>query len=130
MRMWETAFRTGTRIQEESARRFTGLLPPWPTQPELLFTEAIQTAQKSMEEAMRVVNESTRRNLDVVEKGLEAGRAENAGEGQAKAREVWEASLGAIRANTQTIVEVNTRVLQSWAELGKRLGESMANGRA
>lgn len=134
MQMWNTAFQTSAQIQEEAARHFTGLLtasgaiPQWQKQPQVLFTQTIQAAQKSMEEAMRVVNESTRRNLDLFEKGLEAGRAESASKGQAKAREVWEATLGVIRADTQAVVEANARVLQSWVELGKRLSETQPSG--
>jgi polyhydroxyalkanoate synthesis regulator protein len=134
MEMFETALQTGVKIQEESTRRLTEMMtrfgPPqeWQKKTQSMFNEALQTTQKNVEEAIRVMNESAKRNVDLLQKAFEAGQAENTGEAQAKARDVWEATMGAVRANAQAIVQANTRVLESWAELGKKLNGTMVNG--
>jgi hypothetical protein len=98
----------------------------WRQQAGTICSEAIRTAERNMEETLRVVKETDRRNLNVLQKAIEAGHATGADESQAKAREVWQATLHAIEANTQAVVQANTRVLESWAELGKKVRETIA----
>lgn len=132
MQVWEAALRAGLRIQEESTRPFTAVLaglgpPPWQKQAQTILTEAVHTAQENMDEAIRVIREGAKRNLEVFQKVLEAGQAQTAGEGQAAPHGVWETILKAIGAETQAIVQANARVLESWTELGKKVKDTMAS---
>lgn len=134
MEMWETAIQTGVKLQEESTKRFADMMtqfgPPqeWQKRTQSFVSDAIQTTQKNVEDAMRVMNESAKRTMDLLQKALDAGQVEANADPQAKARDVWEATLSALRANAQAIVQANTRVLESWAELGKKLNGTMTNG--
>ena len=100
----------------------------WQKKTQSMFNDAIQTTQTNVEEAMRMLNESAKRNLDVWQKTLDAGQAESAGDGPAKVRDVWETAVGAVQANAQAIVQANTRILESWAELAKKFQGVVQNG--
>ena len=77
MQMWEATLQAGLRIQEESARQFTEMLTrfgmprQWQKQAQKIFTEAVHTAQANMEEAIQVMKESGKRNLDLFQKAIE-----------------------------------------------------------
>lgn len=135
METWGITFRAGARIQEESARQLRKLLihfgspREWQEQAPTTFKDAIHIAEKNLEEATRVINENAQRNSALLQKAIESGQVEG-GEDAAKVREVWEATLSTIRENTQAVVQANTRMLASWAEWGKGLGETMTSGRA
>jgi len=134
MEMFEVAMQTGLKIQEESTRRLSEMLArfgpakEWQKKTQAMFNDAIQTTQTNVEEAMRVLNESAKRNLDVWQKTLDAGQADAASDGPAKVRDVWETAVGAVQANAQAIVQANTRILESWAELAKKFHGVVQNG--
>jgi len=131
MQMWENAIQAGVKIQEESGRQFTQMLAQlkpseqWSKQTQTLLAEAVQTAGRNIEEATRVVHENTKRNLDLLEKATRAD-AVPADAPPTPAQNVWEATLQAIQSNTQSLAQANSRVFESWVELGKRLGETMS----
>ena len=103
VQIWETALQTGARIQEAT--------------------------QKNMEQAIRLMNESAQRNIELVEKAVGAAPAEQpAPEKPAEPGDLWELSLKAVRANAEATL-ASLRVLESWTAWGKKLGCAAFNGR-
>lgn len=134
MEMFDKASQTAVQMQQEWAKRWTqamsqfGSPQQWPDTIQSIFHDGIEATKKNVEEAVRVADESAKRNLDLLQKALDLGRAGSTSEAQAKARGVWTSAMGAMQANAEAIVQANTRVFESWAELGKKLNGSLRNG--
>jgi hypothetical protein len=134
VQMWQSTARAGLQLQEESTRQLadviTKLSPPqpWRKQASAIFSEAMHTAEQSLEETIRVVREGGQRQRELFQKALDAGQAETLDETQSKTCDVWTATLNVVQANTQALVQVNSRLLESWTKLGKKVAETMVGG--
>jgi hypothetical protein len=133
MRMFETAMRTGAKVQEESARWFSGMVSNmaspqgWQKRTEEVINETISITQKNVEEALRVMNQNARTGIELLQKAFEARQADSPTDAQTKSRELWETALGALRANTEAVLQANSRWAESWAEVTRRLAGETEN---
>jgi hypothetical protein len=107
---FESAVRTGVKMQEEYT----------------LINESIQMAQKNFDEAVRVMNQNTKTGLELMQRAFEARQASSTSDAQTRTREIWETALGALRNNTEAVVQANSRMLETWTELAKRFRTSAA----
>lgn len=127
---FETAIRTGVKMQEEYARWFTHMLgdvgspQQWQSKGQTIIGESMQMAQKNFDEAIRMMNENTRTGLELMQRAFEARQVSSTSDAQARTREIWETALGALRNNTEAVVQANSRMLETWAELAKKLRNS------
>ncbi len=134
---FESAVKTGVKMQEESTRRFTDMLRDWGSpiewqkKSQAVMTEAIQVTQKNVEEAVKVMNQNAKTTMELMQKALDARNVSSEADQEARGRELWESALGAMRSGTEAVLQANARVLESWTALAKKVnGQASANGGA
>jgi hypothetical protein len=133
---FENALKNGVKMQEEYARWFTETLSDlgspqdWPSKAQAILNEAIQMAQGNVEQGIRMMNQNTKTAMDMMQRALDVRQAGSAADAQAKTREIWETALGALRTNTEAVVQTNNRMLESWSELAKKLRSGAAEKQA
>jgi hypothetical protein len=127
---FEAAIKTGVAMQEETARRFTEMLRDvgspleWQRKGQSVINETIVMTQKNVEEAMRVMNQNAKTAMSLMQKSFEASPIGNGSQTSPNPQiprtdDLWEAALGALRTNTQVILQSNTRMVESWSQLAK-----------
>jgi hypothetical protein len=132
---WDVALKNGVRIQEETARWWSevmseaGSAQDWQKRVQNAMSEAIPAAQKNAEDGLRLMDQSCRSGLDLFKRAVEATQAENLGQAQAKAQELWEASLAAMRANAQAVVQANARIVDAWTQVARKNMNGNGNGK-
>lgn len=120
---FETGIKAGIKIQEESLRMLLSTMKSpyapheWTQQVQATIERIIPTTQKRIEEACTLMNENVKKSLDMLQDVWDSAQNGPMQAQQAKARELGENMLGALRANMQAIVQVNSRALQMWEEL-------------
>ncbi len=123
---FDAAVKAGVKLQEEAAKWWSDVLSEagtaqdWQKKMQAAMAEAIPTAQKNAEEGLKVLDQSTRSGLELMKRAFEAGQSESIAQAQAKAQELWEASLTAMRKNAQAVVQANARAMESWAAFARR----------
>ncbi len=133
LRSYETALKSGIGIQQEQVKRFTDMLGQfsspheWLEKTQAVINDAIPNTRKNVDEITRVVQQNSTTCLELLEKACAASRCTSMSDAQAKTRELWEASLGALRANAQAAVQANSRLLESLADLVKTDGGQAAD---
>jgi ElaB/YqjD/DUF883 family membrane-anchored ribosome-binding protein len=132
MDTFQSAIRTGVKIQEESTKRFTEMLRDfgspldWQKSTQSMMNEAIKATQKNIDESIRLMNHNAQTAMNLWQKAFENRSVQQLQEGHAApSEELWESALGALRTNTQVILQANTRVLESWAQLARELTSRM-----
>lgn len=125
--MFQTAVKAGLQFQEESAKRFTDMLaeftPPqdWRKASQGFLDEMIQASQTSFDEAIRAMNQSTKGGMELLQKAMESMPGGSIEESQAKVHDLAEATLKAMRTNTQAAVQANSQMVEAWAAFAKRM---------
>jgi hypothetical protein len=124
-RMFEAALKCGAKTQEEWARWFTGVLDglgspqQWQKRGEGVVNEVLATSRNSMDEMVRVMKENSETAMRLLQKAMEARGEPPDKDVQARSQQLWETTLGALRANMQAVIQSNARLLDSWAEVAK-----------
>ncbi len=117
------ALETGSKAQEEVADWWSKTLKEAGTVEDLqkrmqaFATGSMPLAQKNAEECIEVMQKNMQASLDLLKQAFESGQAESVAEVQSKTRDLWEASLKAMRENTEAVVKANARAMEGWAEL-------------
>jgi hypothetical protein len=123
LKAYEQTFRTGLRIQEEASqwwngvmeqaassqdwrKRFTGLTG--------LTEEVMPAAQKRMEEMLDLTEKNAKTGAELVKKAVDAASSARIADSQTKWMDFWTSSLAATQANTQALMQLNTRALDAW----------------
>lgn len=123
---FDSALRTGVRIQEEATKWWTDMINEADSLQELqmrtraMMNDAMPAAQKSVDHTMKLIDRTYRTSLDLLKKAFETGQSESMYEAQLKTQELWEATLAALRTNAQAIVQINAQAMESWAEFAHR----------
>jgi hypothetical protein len=131
MRMFESAMRTGAKMQEESARWFSSMVTNfgspqgWQKRTEEMMAETLNVTQKNVEEALKVMNQNAKTGLELLQKAFEARQADDSTDAQSKSRELWETALGALRSNTEAMLQANARLAETWAEVARKVGREV-----
>ena len=123
LEQFESALKTGVKIQEESIKMLTTwakeppLMPNWTEKAQANFLEMISGMPERLEEAMRTMNEQSKNAMDLLHKGFEAGHSTTVAEAQDKVRELWEMTLGVLRTNIHTLLKTQSQAIQKWEEV-------------
>jgi len=124
---FQSAIRTGVKIQEESAKRFAEMLrdlsapTDWQKSTQTMLNEAIGATQRNIDESIRLMNHNAQSAMSMLHKAFENRTAAATTNGSTSADELWESALSAMRTNTQVILQANARILESWAHLAQEL---------
>lgn len=129
---FESAIRLGCKMQEETANRVTEMLSTmgspqeWQRRNKEMVEEFIPVAEKNLDETLKVMNQNAKSSMEMLEKAFESGQSMDPAALQAKTQDLWETSLGMVRTNMQTMVQTNTRMMQTLAHAMKTNGAAAA----
>jgi hypothetical protein len=138
LKNYQQALQTGFKLQEETLKCWSSLLSESPATPDLqqgfktfskVANSILPAAQRRMEEAMDIVNKSTRTGTELMRKAVDAAHAQGVGDGHNKLTDFWMSSVGAMRSNTEALAHLNARAIDSWLEIIRR-GSEMAETHA
>lgn len=125
--MLQASMKTGLQFQDESTRRVSDMLaeftPPqdWRKASQEFLDEVIQVSQLSFDKTIGVMNQNTRTALELLQKTMEAMPGSSTEQSQAKIHDLTEATLAAMRTNTQAAVQANSQMVEAWAAFAKRM---------
>ena len=133
MRNYDQIIRTGLKIQEEASRCWTSLMTQtasthdWQRPASAFATMAngvLPQAQRRMQEVLELAEKNTRSSMDLMRKTAEALQAPGIAERQAKWMDVWSATLGAARSNADAMMQISTRMMDTWLDFAQKTSET------
>ena len=122
---FEAALKNGVKVQEETTQWWldrigeVGSPQEWQKRFQTLLKDAVPTSRKNIDEAISLMNQNSKTSLELFQKACEAGQSESPSGAQDKTRQLWEASLAALRTNTQALAQANGRMLEACVSLAK-----------
>ncbi|MDB6124960.1 MAG: hypothetical protein JWQ71_3953 [Pedosphaera sp.] len=126
MKSYEQALRTGVKLQEDTTRWWSNFMnqSAWPQelqrQVSSVMSQAIPTAQRNMEESLRLIDQTSRTGLNLLKRTMDGTRSNPASEAQSQVQELWQSSMNVMQSNLQSITQSQARVMESWAEFMRR----------
>lgn len=130
---FETAMKTGVRIQEEASKWWTDMLGEANSLQELqqrarqMINETLPTSQQNADQYIKLLDKTYHTSMGLLQKAFETGQSESISEAQTRIQELWESMLSAIRNNAQAMVQINAKAMESWSEFAQRDVEEMAS---
>ena len=126
MKNCEEAIRTGLRLQAETMQNWTNSFSqavPTANDWEKTFNRfatvagnAMPAMEERVEEVLELTEKNGRIGADLMRKAFEASQSTVIADSQQKWMEVWASSLGAIRANTDAITQINAKAFDAWLD--------------
>lgn len=122
----EQAMRTSVRLQEDTTRWWTNFLDhatwaqEWQKQMNTVMAQAIPTAQKNLEDSLRLIDQGSKTGLNLLKKAMDGTRNANASDVQSQVQELWHSSLTVMQSNIRAITESQTRMMESWTEFVRK----------
>ena len=124
MDMFTDSLKASVKFQEDVARLWggnfsapTGGAQEWQRRSQSIWADFLPVAQKQADEYLKLFDGNYRAGVELAKKMAEATRSESLGDAQAKARQLLDQSIEALRNSSQAMTEANVRAMQSWAEL-------------
>lgn len=126
LKNYEQALRAGIKVQEEAAAYWSKLLNQASARPAVqkqmtsLANEIIPPTQKYMEGCLSILEQNSRASVELMKKGVEAVQTANPVECQNKVMDFCESSLKAVKTQSQAIVDLNAKAVDSWVAMMKK----------
>lgn len=126
VKSYEHALQTGVKLQEDAARWWTNLFhqtawtQDWHRQMSSVMSQAIPTAQKNMEESIRLIDQNSKSSLNFFKRAVDAPRSGDASDMQTHVQEMWQSSLNVLQSNMQAISESQARLMESWTDFVRK----------
>lgn len=123
---YEQALKTGVRLQEECGKWWTNVLnratrpQDWQKNVTSALNETFPAAEKSMEETLKLMEQSSRRSLDLFKQAAETAQSTSVAEGQARVQKLWQTSLDLLQQNSQAMTQANTRLVETWTHFARK----------
>ncbi len=133
MRAWETAAEAGVKMQEECAKWVrqmyceSSTLSDWYEKGQKVMGEAIAKSQENVDEAIQLMNQQAEASLKLVQKALEVRDTESPTDGPKKLTDWWQAALETMRLNNQAVLKANSRILNTWSEMARKVNGDAAD---
>lgn len=133
---YEQALRTGIRLQEEAGRYWTRLVnqvtSPQDLQKQMsaVANDIIPATQKSLQSCLDFLEQNSRASVELLKKGLETIQTSSTADTQSKVVEFCEASLKSLKSNSQAVVDMNAKAIDSWMSFVKKGSAEMAAPKA
>jgi len=134
MKGYEQALKTGVKMQEESAKYFSNLLnqttspQDWQKRVKSVTDELIPQTQKTMEEGVKLIEQTTRTSIELLKKAVATGQPTSMQDAQAKFLGLWEASLNAMRDTAVSVTQANNKAIESWVSYARKNSEPATAG--
>lgn len=132
LKSYEQAWKTGARLQEESARFFSNLVTQaaapqdWPKRVKALTDDLIPQTQKTLDDGLKVLEVNSRASVDLLKKAASAAQATSPQEAQARLFSLWEASLNTMRDTIVTATQSHQKAVESWMSCARKTAEAAA----
>ena len=129
MGAFETALRTGVKLQEDSVRRCVEILRDvgspleWEHTVPAKVTKAVTTMQQNVDEAIGFMNENAQQTVKLMETALQMHQATSSS--SEEDNYFWNCALNAMKTNAQIMRQANASVMESWGELAKEVVQRM-----
>jgi hypothetical protein len=133
MQAWESAAAAGVKMQEECAKWVrqmyceSSTLNDWFEKGQKVMSEAIARSQENVDEAIRLMNQQAEASLKLVQQALDVRDAESAHDGPKKLTDWWRAALETMRINNQAVLKANSRILNTWSEMARKVNGDAAD---
>jgi len=121
------SIKTAVKLQEDVANRWAAMFKQLgesgesaQARAQSASSKALPKAQQTVEEALDVLEESTRKWVDLLNRATKVSQASNVPEAQDQLRRLWEDSLTAVRDNAQLMLQAMTRSAEAYADFVKR----------
>lgn len=134
MKSYEQALKTGVKMQEESAKYFSNLVnqntspQDWQKRMKSVTDEFIPQTQKSVEEGVKLIEQTTRTSIELLKKAVATGQPTSMQDAQAKFLGLWEASLNAMRDTAVSVTQANNKAIESWVSYARKNSEPATAG--
>jgi len=126
IRNYEQALRTGVRMQEDTTKWWANFLnqsvwpQEWQKQISTVMAHAIPTAQKNLEDSLRLLDQSSKTGLNLLKRAMDGTRGSAASDVQDQVQELWSSSLNVLQSNMRAITESQSRMMESWSEFVRK----------
>lgn len=120
-----SALQTGIRLQREAARWWSDMLQEanslqrLQTRAQGMMTEIIPNTQQNVGQFLSWVDRSYHTTLDLFSRAMDSSQSQSYYEAQRHMIELWQTSLGIMRANVQAMTQLNGRMVESWARMAQ-----------
>ena len=134
IKSYEQALKTGVRMQEESAKFFSNLVnqttspQDWQKRMKAVADEFIPQTQKSVDEGMKLIEQTSRTSIELLKKAVATGQPTSVQDAQAKFLGLWEASLNAMRDTAVSVTQANNKAIESWVSYARKNSEPATAG--
>ena len=120
------ALKGGVKLQEQVAGYWTDALKAVPTadfqKKSRFLGDAVPTAQKNVEEYVKVVDANYKRSVALLKKACEGTSPVTPADLQAKAQGLFEAAVEVVKENTTALAQANLKMLELWADVLRENG--------
>jgi len=129
---YEQTIRTGFKLQEEAVKAWSNLFNQTGAAQEYqkgfaavtqIANKVLPLAARRMEEVLQLVEKNTRTGTELMRKAAEVAQSPILSNGQNKWTELWTSSMSAMRSNTEALLEINAKAVDSWMDLIKKSAE-------
>jgi len=133
---YNDAVKTSVKAQEEIAEWWQdrlgelGSIEDWQDRMQGFAKEVTPLAQQNADECIKLIQQNTQNSLALLRQAFEASRGESVADVQKKTQEIWEASLSAVRQNTEAMVQANAKAMSAWTEMLTRGKNGAAKAKA
>jgi hypothetical protein len=133
LRNYEQLVRTGLKLQEEASRCWTNLLTETLSAHDFqkpvshlnyVANGILPGAQKHMQEALSLVESSSRAGVELMKKAADAIQAPGIAESQSRWMDFWNSSVGLARKTSQELLQMNSRALDTWIDFVQKNTEA------
>ena len=121
------AFKTCVQVQEDTAKKCVELVKGWgesddvTKQYQQFIDQTMPTMKKASEESMELWKKNAEKCMALLGEGFAATKEPSVEDAQARLKQLWEQSLGAMKENTETVVKLSGEAMQAYADYMKKL---------
>lgn len=122
---FDAALKSGVKIQAESAQLINDALKnvtapqAWQEKGMASVKEALALGTKNMDSAASLINKNAQNSMDLLKRAFASGQGCSAEEIQGKTSELWSSALNALKENTQAVMDINARTVETLTKLAK-----------
>jgi hypothetical protein len=124
---YEQVLKTGLKLQQESAKLWTGVLgesgvPDVQGKCKALLDDLVPQTQKNINECLKLIEQNSRASVDLLKKAVAVTQSSSVQDSQAKVLNLWETSWNTACETTQAITQANTKAMETCIEYFRKNG--------
>jgi hypothetical protein len=136
MGSYQDVVQTAARLQQEFVKGLREMfnvagVPAWQQKAQAAADNIVNVAQINTEDSLQAIERNFKAGMGLWQKAFEFRPDQPQGEVQQNIRDetlgFWQAMMGLLRTNTETLIGMNKRIVNTWMELGN-LADTAKNG--